>query len=312
MEDARITRCLAAKRESRTVEFKSEFLPTDAGQAIELLKDIVAIANSGGGALAVGIGNDGEPSRADVEPVLRHDHAKYCDLIRKYTLQNYCDFEVVEAVKDGCVVAIFLINAPDYPLVFEKPGTYPIDNNRKQVTVFGQGTVFFRHGAKSEHGTGDDLRRFMQQRMREVHDQLLKGLRKVVEAPRTARLEVAPQLSLGKSEGSATQVFVRMTDNPDAPGVVGIDRGRLCPYRQKDVIAKLKERLPEGPLPTTHDLRAINKVYNLPAREDFCWEPEYSSRQYSEAYIDWVFGKIKADPDFLSTARSGLYEITHP
>jgi hypothetical protein len=148
--------------------------------------------------------------------------------------------------------------------------------------------------------------------MREVHDQLLKGLRKVVEAPRTARLEVAPQLSLGKSEGSATQVFVRMTDNPDAPGVVGIDRGRLCPYRQKDVIAKLKERLPEGPLPTTHDLRAINKVYNLPAREDFCWEPEYSSRQYSEAYIDWVFGKIKADPDFLSTARSGLYEITHP
>jgi hypothetical protein len=311
MEDVRVTKCLAARRESRAVEFKAEFLPTDAGQAIEILKDIVAIANSGGGALAIGIANNGQPSRADVRPVLEYDHAKYCDLIHKYTLQNYCDFEIVEAVKEGSSIAVFLINAPDYPLVFEKPGTYPVENNKRQVTAFGQGTVFFRHGAKSEHGTSDDLRRFMQQRMREVHDQLFKGLRRVVVAPRTAQLQIAPQLSLGKPDGGAAQIVVRMTDHPDAPGVVGIDRGRLCPYRQKEVIAKLRERLPEGPIPTTHDLRAINKVYNLPAREDFCWEPDYSSRQYSEAYIDWVFERIKGDPDFLSTARNGLYEITH-
>ncbi len=97
MYDARIAKCLTAKRESRSVEFKEQFLPADAKQSLEILKDIVAIANSGGGTLVVGIRNSGEPSGVDVSLVLDHDHAKYCDLIRKYTLQDFCDFEVVEA-----------------------------------------------------------------------------------------------------------------------------------------------------------------------------------------------------------------------
>jgi hypothetical protein len=51
MEDPRVTKCLEAKRESRAVEFKEEFDPANAQQSLEVLKDIVAIANSGGGAL---------------------------------------------------------------------------------------------------------------------------------------------------------------------------------------------------------------------------------------------------------------------
>ncbi len=312
MEDARVTKCLAANRESKSVEFKEQFLPSDARQSLEVLKDIVAIANSGGGTLAVGIDNSGAASGTDVKTVLNYDHAKYCDLIRKYTLQNFCYFELIEAEKDGRKVAIFLINQPDYPLVFEKPGTYPIENNSKQITVFGQGTVFFRHGAKSEHGTSDDLRRFLQKRIREMEDQLLKGLRKVSEAPRGSQLQVVSPVALDPSPADVPGIVVRVTTDPNAPGVVGIDRGRLCPYRQKEVISKLKERLPDGPVPTTHDLQAINKVYNVPSKEEFCWEPDYSSKQYSESYVDWVLEKIKDDPDFLAVARSRLYQITHP
>ena len=53
--DPRVAKCLTAKRESRAVEFKEQFIPTDARQSLEVLKDLVAIANSGGGTLAVGI-----------------------------------------------------------------------------------------------------------------------------------------------------------------------------------------------------------------------------------------------------------------
>lgn len=307
--DARILKCLTAKRESKSVEFKEQFLPTDARQSLEVLKDIVAIANSGGGALAVGIDNSGAASRSDVKPVLTHDHAKYCDTIRKYTLQNFCDFEVVDAEKDGHAVAVFLINPPDYPLVFERPGTYAIENNTKQITVFGQGTVFFRHGAKSEHGTSDDLRRFMQQRIREMEDQLMKGMRRVSEAPRGSQLQVVSSLSIDHSQPNA--VAVRMANDPNAPGVVGIDRGKLCPYRQKEVIAKLKERVPGGSIPTTHDMWAINKVYRIPTKEEFCWEPDFSSKQYSDAFIDWLAEKLQTDPEFLRHAREKLFEMTH-
>jgi hypothetical protein len=239
--------------------------------------------------------------------VLSYDHAKYCDLIRKYTNQNYCDFELVEARKNGWQLALFLINPPDFPLVFEKPGTYAV--GKDQRTAFGQGTVYFRHGAKSENGTGDDLRRFMQQRMREMQEQLMKGLRKVSEAPRGSRITIVPSISSGRADGNA--VPFRLTNDPKAQGVIGVDRGRICPYRRKEVIAKLKERLPETPV-TTHDLAAINKVYNILTKEQFCWTPEYSSPQYSEAFVDWIVQKIETDPDFLHDARTKLYEMQHP
>lgn len=142
MVDARITKCLTAKRESKTVEFKEQFVPTDPRQSLEVLKDIVAISNCGGGTLAVGINNAGEATGADVTAALDYDHAKYCDLIRKYTNQNFSDFEILEAEKDGQKIAIFLIDPPDYPLIFEKPGTYPIEGNKHQQTAFAQRTLF--------------------------------------------------------------------------------------------------------------------------------------------------------------------------
>ncbi len=162
--------------------------------------------------------------------------------------------------KDGHPVAIFLINPPDYPLVFEKVGTYPIDGSKYQQTVFGQGTIFFRHGAKTESGTSDDLRRFMLQRVREMEEQLVKGLRKVSESPRGSQLSVAPTNIIDHSGMSGLPI--RITTDVNAQGAIAIDRGKVCPYRQKEVIAILKERLPNGPVPTSHDLLAINKVYN--------------------------------------------------
>jgi predicted HTH transcriptional regulator len=128
MNDPRLDKCLTVRRESRAVEFKEQFDPSDSRQSLELLKDIVAIANSGGGTIAIGIDNAGRVCGTDVKPVLDYDHAKYCDVIKKYTMQDFADFEIIEADKDGKTVAIFLVNPPDSPLVFEKPGTYAIDS----------------------------------------------------------------------------------------------------------------------------------------------------------------------------------------
>jgi hypothetical protein len=310
MQDPRLAKCLTAKRESKSVEFKEQFLPTDPRQSLEVLKDIVAIANAGGGTLAVGIDNSGVATGTDVKAALNYDHAKYCDLIRKYTLQNFCEFEVIEVEKDGRSIAVFLINPPDFPLVFERPGTYPIENNSKQITVFGQGTVYFRHGAKTETGTSDDLRKFMQHRMKEMQDQLVKGLRKVSESSRGSEIRVVPAGSLDHAPPAA--LSLRLTTDKNAQGVIAVDRDKLCPHRQKEVMKSLKERLPDGPLPSTHDLQAINRVYNISSKEQFAWKPEHSSRQYSDAYIDWVVEKIKADHDFLPHARRKVYEMTHP
>jgi hypothetical protein len=310
MEDPRVTKCLSAKRESKSVEFKEHFFPTDARQSLEVLKDIVAICNSGGGTLAVGINNAGEACGADVKAVLDYDHAKYCDLIRKYTMQNFTDFEVIGAEKNGHRIAVFLINAAEAPLVFEKPGTYPVDNNRQQ-TVFAQGTVFFRHGAKTESGTTDDLRKFINQRIKETQDQLIKGMRKVSEAPRGSHLEIVPRGTIEAKELNGSMP-VRMTNNPNAQGVVAVDRHLIFPYRQKDLINRIKESLADGsPVPNTYDLQTINRVYNIPMQDNLSWKPQFSARQYSDAFVEWIVDKITKAPDFLHTTRQRFYEMTH-
>ena len=310
MVDARITKCLTAKRESKTVEFKEQFVPTDPRQSLEVLKDIVAISNCGGGTLAVGINNAGEATGADVTAALDYDHAKYCDLIRKYTNQNFSDFEILEAEKDGQKIAIFLIDPPDYPLIFEKPGTYPIEGNKHQQTAFAQRTLFFRHGAKTESATTDDLRRFIQTRFKELQDQLVKGMRKVSEAPRGSELSVVPvgEVNISDLDG----IPIRFTTDPEAPNAIAVDRQLICPYRQKEVIRMLKERLSPDLVPSTADFQAIVKIHDVASNEAFSWKPEFSSRQYSDALVEWVVRKINEDHGFAHEARRKHYEKTHP
>jgi hypothetical protein len=315
MKDPRVAKCLEAKRESRAIEFKEEFDPANVQQSLEFLKDIVAIANSGGGALAIGINNGGEGCKTDVKRVLNHDHAKYCDLIKKYTMQDFCDFEVIEAKKDGHSVAIFLINPPDAPLVFEKPGTYAIENN-KQRTAFSQGTVYFRHGAKSETGTTDDLSKFIQQRVREMRTEVFKGMRRVTEAPRGAQLHVVPKGSeieivpRGTTAPSlASAVPVRLTSDPSAPSITVVDRHSIFPYRQKELIVRLREALPDGPIPNTYDMLAINRIYHISEEHNLSWKPQYSPRQYGEGFVEWFVDQIAKDKNFLTETRRRFKEM---
>jgi hypothetical protein len=100
-----------------------------------------------------------------------------------------------------------------------------------------------------------------------------------------------------------------MTNDPNAPGVVAVDRHKICPYRQKEVLAKLKDRLPGGPIPTSHDLMAINRVYGIAQKEDLSWEPQFSSRQHNDAYVDWIVEKVQESADFAADARRRLHEL---
>jgi hypothetical protein len=166
----------------------------------------------------------------------------------------------------------------------------------------------FRHGAKSECGTIDDLRKFISQRVREMQDQLVKGMRRVSEAPRGSQLHVVPRGAA--RPGLAGAVAVRMTLNPDAQGVITVDRHEIFPYRQKDVVERLKKAVPAGMVPNTYDLQAINTVYKIAAEKDLSWKPDFSSRQYSEAFVEWIVVKVGNDKDFLKKTRCRFREMS--
>src|SRR2546430_2024549 len=96
---------LAAKRESKSVEFKEGFDPGSAEAWCELIKDIIAISNSGGGIIIIGLSNIGTPSGRDVAPVLGLDPATVTDRVHKYTGYQFTEFEITECEKDRSKLA---------------------------------------------------------------------------------------------------------------------------------------------------------------------------------------------------------------
>jgi predicted HTH transcriptional regulator len=83
---------LAASKESRRIEFKSEFEPTQVGAWCEILKDIAALANSGGGIILFGVDDSGDPTGWNPRPLLSVDSADISNQIIKYTGENFDDF----------------------------------------------------------------------------------------------------------------------------------------------------------------------------------------------------------------------------
>jgi predicted HTH transcriptional regulator len=177
-----IERAENARRESKSVEFKSEFDPTSLGMWCELLKDIVAFANSGGGIIVFGVRNDGSASGSDMDAILAIDAADIANKIRRYTDYEFSDIEIVEINRGGACLAAFLVSEAEVPLIFTKPGTYEVEPPR-QKTAFSQGTIYFRHGTKSEPGTRDDLAKWRDKEIAKVRKSWLGGIRKVVETP---------------------------------------------------------------------------------------------------------------------------------
>src|SRR5208283_1331085 len=100
---------LSAKRESKYVEFKQSFDPNSPREWCEIVKDIVAIANSGGGVIVFGLDSHGVPTGTDLSALARIDPADVGNKISKYTGPVQLEFEIIEAKKDQQTLQAFVI-----------------------------------------------------------------------------------------------------------------------------------------------------------------------------------------------------------
>lgn len=179
-----LQRAQIATRESKYIDFKREFDPSSAEAWCEVIKDIAAFANSGGGIIIFGVADDGSDTKMDATPLLAYDTADITNRIARYTNYQFCELEVVEIRRGRSLHAAFLVSPVDIPMIFAKPGTYDIGGGR-QKTAFAQGTIYFRHGSKSEHGNRDDLSSWRDREVERVRKSWMGGIRKVVERPPT-------------------------------------------------------------------------------------------------------------------------------
>jgi hypothetical protein len=220
----------------------------------------------------------------------------------KYTGYQFADIEPIQITRDGQVHVAYLVGGADIPIVFTKPGAYEVDGRPK--SAFAQGTVYFRHGAKSEPGNRDDLAAWLQREVARHRQELMRGMRKVVTAPRGHIVAVVPPGSAVTAAASAP-LAARITADVNAARIVPGNAEEIWPHRQKDLLAAVNGELPRGTKINGHDLLCVNRLFDvLKTKPEFAYKPHrLASPQYSAAYAQWLVQQATATPDFFQKAR---------
>ncbi|MFZ3210120.1 MAG: RNA-binding domain-containing protein [Terriglobales bacterium] len=299
--ESSLAKALAAKRESKSIEFKEEFDIQSKQHWCEVLKDIVALANSGGGTILFGVDDAGAATGADVAPVATLDPAAIADKINSYTGTNFADFQVGQVQKGRALLAFVTVEAAAIPLVFTRPGTYGLADG-KQGNAFAKGSVYFRHGAKSEPGTTDDLRRSFDRQLRAVRNEWMRGVRKVVKAPAGAKVVLLPAEVRQSTAPGATRI--QIVNDASAPAYRLVDPDEQYPYRQKELIAAVQKALAPGQLINGFDVLCIRKIHKIDDDKNFFYRPKFGSPQYSREFADWITDNLGRDKLFLEQTRT--------
>ena len=211
-----VEKALTANRESKHVDFKEVRDPISTEWWCEIVKDIVAMANSGGGVIVFGLDNMGRPCNNDLEEVSAIDPADISDKVCKYTGYGNLEVEIRDIIKEKKNLVAFIIKPLSIPIVFEKPGLY--DTGLKYPkSAFARGTIYFRHGAKSEPGTNDDINKAIKRYLDTTRKSWLKDIGRVVKAPQGSRLLITPALTQSNKQPFANMTFRSVADEDAIP-----------------------------------------------------------------------------------------------
>jgi hypothetical protein len=291
-----LTTALTANSETAGFDFKEAFDPSSKQDWAEIVKDIVAMTNSGGGIIIFGLDDNGRPTGNAVPHI---DPADITNQIHKYTHHQFQTFRLETCQKAGHNLLALIIERSLIPLVFVSPGSYDAGGG-KQKTAFAKGTVYFRHGAKSEPGDTDDLRAAFERYLAVTREEWLANIRQVVEAPAGSTFITVPP------GGEPASSAVRLTDDPNAPVVASMNPDESHPHRQKEVMRKVNNRLPENVQINSFDMLCVRRLYDIDTNTIFVYKPNFGSPQYSWAFVDWLIKQYEKDRDFFTKARKKI------
>src|SRR5256714_2359158 len=281
-----VRRAEKATRSSKRVALR------DSVDYVELLRDRAAMANSGGGVIVL----DGVEG---VDEELLHEQ------LSGDADPEFEAFEVGPLRRAGRPsTAVVVEGVRNVPLVFTRVGRIGADH-----VAFVRGGLYFRHGAKSEAATGEDVRDFIRRQLDATRTQWLANIRQVMHAPDGAEVAV---IETAERDDEGRPTLIRLTTDPHAPLYGQVDPDRSHPYRQKEVIREVNARL-DGAVVNAFDVLSVRRVHAISeeTRPEFVHVPKFGSPQHSDAFVDWIVGEHDRDADFFPRAKA-KYLATRP
>ena len=282
-----LNRAADAKRSSKRVELNDGFDPHAPGAWLELVRDMAALANSGGGVVVL---------NGDLEEEQLHEE------LAGHAEPEFEAFELHDITRGGKpATAVVVEGVANTPLVFTRTGRYRSAEGDEHV-AFARGGLYFRHGAKSEPATGADVRDFIKRQLDATRSQWLANIRQVMHAPDGAEVAV---IETAERDEEGRPTLIRLTTDPHAPLYGQVDPDRSHPYRQKEVIREVNARL-DGEGVNAFDVLSVRRVHSISedTRPEFVHVPKFGSPQYSDAFVDWLVAEHERDPKFFAQAKA--------
>ena len=131
-------------------------------------------------------------------------------------------------------------------------------------------------------------------------------MRRVLEGPADAEVALVRRAAAGEIGPTAT---IQITTDPGAPVYGRLSPDQTHPHRQKEVIAEVNRRLGAERV-NGFAIQSIRTVHELDEDKapDLVHLPKFGSRQYSDAFVEWIVRHIQADGGFLDDTRRRYLE----
>lgn len=292
-----------AMAEAAFVDFKASFNPSSRGEWCELIKDIVAMANSGGGCIVIGCDSNGQRTPWVPDDLRRLDPAQVADQLQRYVVDCHEIATIRWIYRGDEELPVFVIRDIGIPRIFIKPGSYENPQGRPKQ-AFSKGAIYFRHGAKSEPAEQSDLTYAIERNIEEVREKWLGNIRHVMEAPPGARIEIVTADVRATSSERASPV--RFVADTSVPAVRLLNPDDTHPYRQKDVVSYVNDHLKQKVI-TSYDIQCMRKVIQQEDdHPEYFFHSKYGARQFSNSFIEFLLEQYKADPMCFTKARDSV------
>jgi hypothetical protein len=296
-----LTLAESAVRESKIIDFKESLDVNSKGDWCELIKDIIAIANVCGGALLIGVKDDGKKSGYPHNTFLSYDSAKIADKISSYLDIEYTDFEIIEIKRYDKKVACMICYPSFPPRIFRKPGDYS-DENGKLKTAFQKGVLYTRRGTRSIPAQSSDLSVMLNREINNRKKSWLGNIKKIVQSPFDYDVHVVSKGTAVTFSNTGTPI--RLTNNPDAPEFKISSPDKMCPFNTTKTVALINQKLKGKALINSYDILLLRYQYRIDENPEYYYHPVSGSSQYSEKFISWVLEKYISDNKFFEKNRA--------
>ena len=136
--------------EGKSSDYKLSYDPASARSKLDLAKNLVALANSGGGRIVIGRDETKSPGIPE-KTAAELDSAKIADLVENCVSPAQVHIShSLEKLKSGKLIATLEIEAAEMPLVMAKDGVWKGSNPKKDKPLFLRGDIWVRHSSKTE------------------------------------------------------------------------------------------------------------------------------------------------------------------